>query len=78
VLKCFVDTVMGHAMVEVVSCQPLTTEAWVYSRRVCVGFVVEEVVLGQVPPTEYFGLPLSVSMLVPHAPSYIHHHCYIN
>jgi hypothetical protein len=49
VLKCFIDTVMGHAMAEVVSCQPLTTEARGYSRPVHVGFVVDEVVLGQVP-----------------------------
>lgn len=47
-LKCFIDTVMGHAMAEVVTCQPLTTEAWVYSRLFRVG-LVDEVVLGQVP-----------------------------
>jgi len=40
---------MGHVMAEVVSFQPLTTEAWVYSRPVHVGFVVDELVLGQVP-----------------------------
>ena len=77
-LKCFVDTVMGHAMAEVVSCQPLTTEARVYSRPVHVGFVVDKVMLEHVPPTEHFGFPLSGSLLVPHAPSYIHHQSYIN
>jgi len=50
VLKFFIDTVMSHAMAEVVSCQPVTTEARVYSRPARVGFVVDEVVLGQVPP----------------------------
>jgi len=50
VLECFIDTVMSHAMAEVVSCQPVTTDARVYSRPVHVGFVVDEVVLGQVPP----------------------------
>jgi len=31
VLKRFIDTVMGHVMAEVVSCQLLTTEGCVYS-----------------------------------------------
>jgi hypothetical protein len=39
---------MGRDMAQAVSRRPLTAEAWVRSRVVHVGFVVDKVALGQV------------------------------
>jgi hypothetical protein len=53
---------LDRAMAQAVSRRPPTAEARVRSRSVHVGFMVDKVALGQVPPPpEYFDFPLSIS-----------------